>query len=129
MSGKKDIASTLVKQAPNSVDIEIQSRLNALKDNEDNFDSNSFRPPSPTSPPFLPTPPPSNRPRITPTASPLSPELLLPQNIFRPVTPFAPPLSRPPPYFLGANTTQPWRFGEAVLEKNEQQFEKKIDDV
>ena len=31
--GKKDIASKLIKKAPNPVDIEIQSRLGALKNN------------------------------------------------------------------------------------------------
>ena len=29
----KDVASTLIKKAPNTIDIDIQSRLNALKEN------------------------------------------------------------------------------------------------
>ena len=37
--GKKDIASTLTKKAPNSVDIEIQSKHEALKNNKNNFNS------------------------------------------------------------------------------------------
>ena len=109
--GKKDIASTLIKNVTNSVDIEIQSRLNTLKNNENNFDSN-FRPPPPPPPsqgslPSLrPSPPPSNRPRFSSTAPPLSPV----QNIFQPVTPSAPPLSPPPPFpFLRTTNTNATR--------------------
>ena len=31
--GKKDVASTLTRKAPNTIDMDIQSRLNALKEN------------------------------------------------------------------------------------------------
>ena len=53
--GKKDITSTLIKKVPNSVDVEIQSRLNALKDNKGKFNSNNnYAPPQPPpSPPFF----------------------------------------------------------------------------
>ena len=58
---KKDIASTLVKKAPNPVDIEIQSRLNALKDSKNNFNLNNFPPPTPPSPPFFSPAPPGTK--------------------------------------------------------------------
>ena len=133
--GEKRYPWHLIKKAPNLVDIEIQSRLDALKNNGNNFNSN-FRPPPPLPPSQVPPkspplpPPPTDRPILTPTAPPLS----LPQNIFQPVTPSAPPLSRPPPYFFprrttNANTTQATRFSEATLEKNEQELVREIDKV
>ena len=38
---KKCGASTLIKKAPNTVDIDIQSRLNTLKENPKSFNSNN----------------------------------------------------------------------------------------
>ena len=38
---KKCVASTLIKKAPNTVDIDIQSRLNTLKKNPKSFNSNN----------------------------------------------------------------------------------------
>ena len=120
---------------PNPIDIKIQSRLEALKINKNKFNSN-FRPPSalnPTRATATFPPPPTNfstRPRLTPTAPPLS----WPQNFFQPVTPSAPPLSPPPPNsFLirttNANATRATRFDEAVSGKCEQELVRRIDDV
>ena len=60
--GKKDVASTLTRKAPNTIDMDIQSRLNALKENPTIFNSNnnnncnnSFPPIPPPSPPPSPT--------------------------------------------------------------------------
>ena len=69
--GKKDIASTLIKKDPSTVDIRIQSILNALKSNPAFFNSNNnnnnnkslLPPPSP--PPFHPQQPPAFRPPPT----------------------------------------------------------------
>ena len=49
---KKDVASTLIKKAPSTVEIEIQSRLNTLKNNPTFFSSynSNLPPPSPSSP-------------------------------------------------------------------------------
>ena len=56
--GKKDLASKLISKAPNPLDIELQSRLQALRNEDDYFknNNNSFggfplpQPPSPLSP-------------------------------------------------------------------------------
>ena len=61
--GKKDVANTLTKKAPNTIDIDIQSRLkekeNALQENpislnSNNNNNNNFLPPR-----HLASPPPS----------------------------------------------------------------------
>ena len=61
--GKKDVASTLIKKAPNTIDINIQSRLNALKENlisfnlniNNDYNNDNFLPPRPPpSPPLSP---------------------------------------------------------------------------
>ena len=54
--GEKDVASTLIKKTPSTVDVEIQSRLIALKNNPTFFNSNNnnnknLPPPSPFQPP------------------------------------------------------------------------------
>ena len=58
---KKDLSSKLLSKAPNPVDMEIQSRFQALKkrNDDDNFNNSNnnfggFPPPSPTLPPILP---------------------------------------------------------------------------
>ena len=56
--GKKDLASKLISKAPNPLDIELQSRLQVLRNEDDYFknNNNSFggfplpQPPSPLSP-------------------------------------------------------------------------------
>lgn len=124
---KKDITSTLIKKVPNLVDIQIQSRLDALKNNKINFNSSFWLSPSPPSQGPLPSPPPPplpcDRPRLTQTAQQLSPV----KNIFQPVTQA---LSPPPSYYFpgttNTNVAQAIRFGEAVLE---QELVKEIDDV
>ena len=60
--GKKDVASTLIKKTPSTVDIEIQSGLDTLKNNPTFFNSNNNKnnnllPSSPTSSFQLPQPP------------------------------------------------------------------------
>ena len=55
--GKKDKTRTLLKKAPNVTDIEIQSRLDTLKNGND--DNNNLPPPPPP-PNFAPSPPCSN---------------------------------------------------------------------
>ena len=136
--GKKDIASTLTKKAPNSVDIKIQSKHEALKNNKNNFNSVFWPPPPPPphqGPPLSPPPSPplptnfSTRPRPTPLTQLLSP----PQNFSQPVIPSAPPLSPPPPYSFprgttNANTTWATKSGEAVLEKSEQKLVREIEE-
>ena len=69
--GEKDIASTLIKKDPSTVDIRIQSILNALKSNpaffnsnNNNNNNNSLLPP-PSPPPFHPQQPPTFRPPPT----------------------------------------------------------------
>ena len=54
---KKDVGSTLIKKAPSTVEIEIQSRLNTLKNNPTFFSSynSNLPPPSPSSPFQLPS--------------------------------------------------------------------------
>lgn len=59
--GKKDLSSKLLSKASNPVDMEIQSRFQALKkrNDDDNFNNSNnnfggFPPPSPTLPPILP---------------------------------------------------------------------------
>ena len=59
--GKKDLSSKLLSKASNPVDMEIQSRFQALKkrNDDDNFNNNNnnfggFPPPSLTLPPILP---------------------------------------------------------------------------
>ena len=73
--GKKDTASTLIKQGPSTVDIGIQSILNALKSNPAFFNSNN-----------------NNNNNNTITITPLQPPLPPP-----PFEPAQPPTFRPPP--------------------------------
>ena len=66
--GKKDVTSKLLKNAPNIKDVEIQSRLEALKNRNDGDDNNIFPPPPPPPPPtYFPPPPPPQPPQPPPT--------------------------------------------------------------
>ena len=87
--GKKDITRKLLKKAPSLKDIEVESRLEALKKRNDSDENNifpppppltNFPPPSPPSP-FQSSPPPTcfPSPQPPPFFLPLSPPPLLPQ--------------------------------------------------
>ena len=142
--GKENIASTLIKKAPNPLDIENESRLQALKDNK-NFNSNNgfplpphFFPPAPSNN-RLPSPPP---PPIfsslhigisrASTAPPLSP--IPTARPFPPAIPKAPMLSPPRvfsfrPISSDENATNAARFGKAVAVKCEQEQTREIDNI
>ena len=60
-TGKKDVASILIKKAPNTIDINIQSRLNILKENLISVNSNNNN-----NDDFLPSRPPPSPPLSPP---------------------------------------------------------------
>lgn len=74
---KKDLASKLIFKAPNSIDVELKSRLDMLKDLNYNSNNNSLPgPPDPPPPPLL-SPLPPNQNNIFP---PDVPDLEINQN-------------------------------------------------
>ena len=134
--GKKDAGSALIKKAPNTNDIDIQSRLNSLKENlisfnsnnnnnknnndnnnNNNNDNNNFLPPRPP-----PSPPPS-APKQDIFFQPFPPQQTTPKQNFLVSTPRIPsvppaPALLPDDYFL-INT----KVGENVIKKTEKVIE------
>ena len=131
--GKKDLASELIKKAPRpSIDLSIQKRLEAFRNDNSGFSNNNGGAPSPLpSPPgfnnFIPPlqfppplPPSSQRPRYfpppPPTPSPVLSPLLSP-------TPFRGPKS-------SLNQTQPpTHFGEITMTKTNPNKEKVLENI
>ena len=142
-AGKKDIASTLIKKAPNPLDIETESRLQALKGNKNFNSNNGFLPlpllPPPNNRPPSPPPPPTSFfslshigiPRA-PTAPPSSP--IPTAQPFSPTITTAPPFSPPrvfsfQPISGDKNSINGTRFGKPVAVKREQEQTREIDNI
>ena len=115
MTLKKDTTSKLLRKAPNIKDVEIQSRLEALKKRNDD-DDNNILPPIPGPPTNFPLPPPPSFFQPPPTYFPL----------VSPFPPSPPPFPPPPPllnFNLPTNNNQPMirratRFGEIEAVKS-----------
>ena len=121
------------------MDIEIKSRLQALKENK-SFDSNNGFPlPPPNNRPPSPPPPPTSFFSSShigiphaPTAPPFFPIPKAP--LFSPTIPTVPPLSPPRvfsfrPISSDENATNATRFGEVVAAKSEQERTRENDDI
>ena len=126
--GKKD-TSKLLKKAPNIKEVEIQSRLEALKRRNDDGDNNIFPPPPPTNfpPPTTNFSPPTNYP--SPPLLNFLPPPEIPPTLFESL-PSPPPLFPTTPKFnLPTNDIQltigrTTKFGVVEAAKSEQELPK-----